>query len=218
MTPRGNRLVNRRSIALQRRVNRAERLTLRAIHVFFHLFFLMSFDKLSPGRDVPNDINVVIEIPMHGEPIKYEVDKASGAIFVDRFMSTAMHYPCNYGYIPRTLSGDGDPADVLVITPIPLMAGVVVRCRPIGMLKMQDEAGNDEKLLAVPIDKLTSIYRNVQSPRDLPPLEIDRITHFFEHYKDLEAGKFVKVLGWTEAADARAEIIAAMARFDAAAK
>lgn len=216
MTPRGNRLVNGGSIARQRRLNPTESLTLRAIHVSLNYFFLMSFDKLSPGRDVPNDINVVIEIPMHGEPIKYEVDKASGAIFVDRFMSTAMHYPCNYGYIPRTLSGDGDPADVLVMTPIPLMAGVVVRCRPIGMLKMQDEAGSDEKLLAVPIDKLTSIYRNVQSPRDLPPLEIDRITHFFEHYKDLEAGKFVKVLGWTEAADARAEIVAAMARFDAA--
>jgi len=175
----------------------------------------MAFDNLSPGRDVPNDINVVIEIPMNGEPIKYEVDKATGAIFVDRFMSTAMHYPCNYGYIPKTLSGDGDPADVLVLSPVPLMPGVVVRCRPIGMLKMQDEAGSDEKLLAVPVDKLTSIYRNVQSPRDLPPIEVDRITHFFEHYKDLEPGKFVKVLGWTEAADARAEIVAAMERFNA---
>ena len=174
----------------------------------------MAFDKLSSGRDVPNDLNVVIEIPMNGEPIKYEVDKASGAIFVDRFMSTAMHYPCNYGYIPNTLSGDGDPADVLVLSPVPLMPGVVVRCRPIGMLKMQDEAGNDEKILAVPVDKLTSIYRNVQSPRDLQPIEIDRITHFFEHYKDLEPGKFVKVQGWTEAADARAEILAAMKRFD----
>ncbi len=178
----------------------------------------MSFDKLASGRDVPNDINVVIEIPMHGEPIKYEVDKASGAIFVDRFMSTAMHYPCNYGYIPKTLSGDGDPADVLVLTPIPLMAGVVVRCRPIGMLKMQDEAGSDEKLLAVPVDKLTSIYRNVQSPRDLPPLEIDRITHFFEHYKDLEPGKFVKVMGWTEADEAKREILEAQKRYEAAMK
>jgi inorganic pyrophosphatase len=193
---------------------RRNALKYRASQDFLPIDFSMSFDKLAAGRDVPNDINVVIEIPMHGEPIKYEVDKASGAIFVDRFMSTAMHYPCNYGYIPRTLSGDGDPADVLVMTPIPLMAGVVVRCRPIGMLKMTDEAGSDEKLLAVPIDKLTSIYRNVQSPRDLPPIEIDRITHFFEHYKDLEPGKFVKVLGWTEAADARAEILAAMKRFD----
>ncbi|MCZ2134877.1 MAG: inorganic diphosphatase [Burkholderiales bacterium] len=175
----------------------------------------MSFDKLSAGRDVPNDINVVIEIPMNGEPIKYEVDKESGAIFVDRFMSAAMHYPCNYGYIPKTLSGDGDPADVLVLSPVSLMPGVVVRCRPIGMLKMQDEAGSDEKLLAVPVDKLTSIYRNVQSPRDLPPLEIDRITHFFEHYKDLESGKFVRITGWAEAAEARAEILTAVARYDA---
>ncbi len=183
--------------------------------VHFRYFFCMSFDKLSAGRDVPNDINVVIEIPMNGEPIKYEVDKESGAIFVDRFMSAAMHYPCNYGYIPKTLSGDGDPADVLVLSPVSLMPGVVVRCRPIGMLKMQDEAGSDEKLLAVPVDKLTSIYRNVQSPRDLPPLEIDRITHFFEHYKDLESGKFVRITGWAEAAEARAEILTAVARYEA---
>lgn len=175
----------------------------------------MSLDRVPAGADVPNDCNVVIEIPMHGEPIKYEVDKESGAIFVDRFMSAAMHYPCNYGYIPKTLSGDGDPADVLVLSPVSLMPGVVVRCRPIGMLKMQDEAGSDEKLLAVPVDKLTSIYRNVQSPRDLPPLEIDRITHFFEHYKDLESGKFVRITGWAEAAEARAEILTAVARYDA---
>ncbi|MFN3629089.1 MAG: inorganic diphosphatase [Casimicrobiaceae bacterium] len=174
----------------------------------------MSFSNLTPGKDVPNDVNVVIEIPMNGEPIKYEVDKKSGAIFVDRFMSTAMHYPCNYGYIPATLSGDGDPVDVLVLSPVPLIPGVVVRCRPIGMLRMQDEAGSDEKILAVPVDKLTSIYRNVQSPRDLPPVEIDRITHFFEHYKDLEPGKFVKVIGWAEAADARAEILSAVERYN----
>ena len=174
----------------------------------------MSFSNLTPGKDVPNDVNVVIEIPMNGEPIKYEVDKQSGAIFVDRFMSTAMHYPCNYGYIPATLSGDGDPVDVLVLSPVPLIPGVVVRCRPIGMLRMQDEAGNDEKILAVPVDKLTSIYRNVQSPRDLPPVEIDRITHFFEHYKDLEPGKFVKVTGWAEAADARSEIVNSVERYN----
>ena len=131
----------------------------------------MNLDRVTSGRDVPNDVNVIIEIPMNAEPIKYEVDKETGALFVDRFMSTAMHYPCNYGYIPHTLSGDGDPVDVLVISPFALISGVVVRCRPIGMLKMQDEAGNDEKILAVPVDKLTSIYRNVQSPRDLPPLE-----------------------------------------------
>ncbi len=174
----------------------------------------MSFSNLTPGKDVPNDVNVVIEIPMNGEPIKYEVDKQSGAIFVDRFMSTAMHYPCNYGYIPATLSGDGDPVDVLVLSPVPLIPGVVVRCRPIGMLRMQDEAGSDEKILAVPVDKLTSIYRNVQSPRDLPPVEIDRITHFFEHYKDLEPGKFVKVTGWAEAADARSEIVNSVERYN----
>ena len=111
----------------------------------------MSLDRVPAGRDLPHDCNVVIEIPMRADPIKYEVDKETGAVFVDRFMSTAMHYPCNYGYIPKTLSGDGDPADVLVLSPVPLMPGVVVRCRPIGMLKMQDEAGSDEKLLAVPV-------------------------------------------------------------------
>ena len=119
----------------------------------------MSFDLVPSGADVPNDCNVIIEIPMHGEPIKYEVDKESGAVFVDRFMSTSMHYPCNYGYIPQTLSDDGDPCDVLVLSPVPLITGVVVRCRPIGMLKMDDEAGGDAKILAVPMDKLSSLYR-----------------------------------------------------------
>src|SRR5690349_21862798 len=122
----------------------------------------MSLDRVPAGADVPNDCNVVIEIPMHGEPIKYEVDKETGAVFVDRFMSTAMHYPCNYGYIPQTLSADGDPVDVLVITPFPLVPSVVVSCRPIGMLKMEDEAGGDAKLLAVPIDKILGIYRHWQ--------------------------------------------------------
>ena len=167
----------------------------------------MSFDKLSSGRDAPNDINVVIEIPMNGEPIKYEVDKESGAIFVDRFMSTAMHYPCNYGYIPKTLSQDGDPVDVLVVTPVPLISGVVVRCRPVGMLKMTDEAGGDSKLLAVPVDKLCNLYRSVGSPRDLPELTLAQIAHFFEHYKDLEPGKWVKVEGWVGPEEAKAEIM-----------
>ena len=125
----------------------------------------MSLDRVSSGRNLPDDFNVIIEIPTHGEPIKYEVDKETGAMFVDRFMSTAMHYPCNYGYIPHTLSEDGDPVDVLVITPVPLITGVVVRCRPIGMLKMTDEAGVDAKLLAVPVDKLCGLYKNVQKPR-----------------------------------------------------
>ena len=159
----------------------------------------MSLDRVPAGRDIPNDFNVIIEIPAHGEPIKYEVDKESGSMFVDRFMSTAMHYPCNYGYIPHTMSDDGDPVDVLVITPIPLITGVVVRCRPVGMLKMADEAGEDAKLLAVPVDKLTNLYRDIESPRDLPESMLNQISHFFEHYKDLEAGKWVKVQGWVGA-------------------
>lgn len=176
----------------------------------------MNLDRVDAGRDVPNDVNVVIEIPMNGDPIKYELDKATGALFIDRFMSTSMHYPCNYGYIPRTLSGDGDPVDVLVVTPYPLIPGVVVRCRPVGMLKMTDEAGADEKLLAVPIDKLTPIYRNVQSSRDLPELTQSQITHFFEHYKDLEPGKWVKVQGWVGAEEAKKAILDGLKLFDAA--
>ena len=174
---------------------------------------IMSLDRVPSGRNVPDDINVIIEIPAHGEPIKYEVDKESGAMFVDRFMSTAMHYPCNYGYIPHTLSEDGDPVDVLVITPIPLITGVVVRCRPVGMLKMTDEAGVDAKLIAVPVEKLCGLYKDVQKPEDLQPLLLAQISHFFEHYKDLEKGKWVKVEGWLGADDARAEILAGVERF-----
>ena len=173
----------------------------------------MSLNKVSSGRNLPDDFNVIIEIPSHGEPIKYEVDKESGAMFVDRFMSTAMHYPCNYGYIPHTLSEDGDPVDVLVITPIPLITGVVVRCRPIGMLKMTDEAGVDGKLLAVPVDKLCGLYRGVSRPEDLQALLLAQISHFFEHYKDLEEGKWVKVEGWVGVDDARAEILAGVERY-----
>jgi Inorganic pyrophosphatase len=135
----------------------------------------MNLDRVRAGNDVPNDCNVIIEIPMHGDPIKYEVDKETGAVFVDRFMSTAMHYPCNYGYIPNTLSDDGDPSDVLVLSPVPLITGVVVRCRPIGMLKMDDEAGGDAKILAVPIDKLTGLYRAIHSPDDLPEISTRQI-------------------------------------------
>ena len=173
----------------------------------------MSFDLVPAGKDVPNDCNVIIEIPMRADPIKYEVDKETGAVFVDRFMSTAMHYPTNYGYIPRTLSDDGDPCDVLVLSPVPLITGVVVRCRPIGMLKLDDEAGGDAKILAVPIDKLSSLYRNVQSPRDLPEITTRQIAHFFEHYKDLEPGKWVRVGIWVDAAEAKQEIIDGVARF-----
>ena len=128
----------------------------------------MNLDRVGPGKSVPDEFNVIIEIPMNADPIKYEVDKETGAMFVDRFMSTAMHYPCNYGYVPHTLSGDGDPVDVLVLSPVPLITGVVVRCRPIGMLKMEDDAGDDTKLLAVPVDKLTPLYRAIQTTRDLP--------------------------------------------------
>lgn len=166
----------------------------------------MGLNLVDSGRDLANDFNVIIEIPMHADPIKYEVDKATGALFVDRFVSTAMHYPCNYGYVPQTLADDGDPVDVLVIAPFALMPGVVVRVRPIGLLKMTDEAGGDTKLLAVPIDKLTPLYRHIQTARDLPELTLSQITHFFQHYKDLEPGKWVKVEGWGSPEEAKAEV------------
>ena len=176
----------------------------------------MNLDRVTAGKDVPNDCNVIIEIPMHGDAIKYEVDKETGAIFVDRFMSTSMHYPCNYGYVPRTLSDDGDPSDVLVLSPVPLITGVVVRVRPIGMLKMEDEAGGDAKILAVPIDKLSGLYRSIQSPRDLPEITTRQIAHFFEHYKDLEPGKWVRISSWTDAEEAKREILDSVARYNAA--
>ena len=167
----------------------------------------MALDKVPSGMSLPNDFNVIIEIPMHSDPVKYEVDKASGAVFVDRFMSTSMHYPCNYGYIPHTIAGDGDPVDVLVVTQYALPQGVVDRCRPIGMLAMTDEAGDDAKLLAVPVDKLTPIYRSVQTHADMPMLMLDQIAHFFEHYKDLEPGKYVKIIGWRGPEEAKKEIL-----------
>jgi inorganic pyrophosphatase len=178
----------------------------------------MNLDRVTSGHDLPDDFNVIVEIPMNADPIKYEVDKETGAMFVDRFMSTAMHYPCNYGYIPHTLSGDGDPVDVLVLSPVPLLTGVVVRCRPIGMLSMEDEAGEDTKLLAVPIDKLTPLYTGVRAPSDLPQAALAQIAHFFEHYKDLEPGKWVKVLGWVGSEEARREILAGVARYQKAVK
>lgn len=173
----------------------------------------MSLNQVPAGRDLPNDFNVIIEIPMNGDPIKYEVDKDSGAIFVDRFMGTAMHYPCNYGYVPQTIAGDGDPVDVLVITPFPLIPGVVVRCRAIGILKMTDEAGQDAKVLAVPVDKILPIYSHWQKPEDINDLRLRQIQHFFEHYKDLEPGKWVKVDGWGGVEDAQAEIMAGVANY-----
>ncbi|QDX79894.1 inorganic pyrophosphatase [Denitratisoma sp. DHT3] len=174
----------------------------------------MGLDRVPSGKDLPNDFNVIIEISMHSDPIKYEVDKESGAIFVDRFMSTAMHYPCNYGYIPHTIAGDGDPVDVLVLSQFALPPGVVVRCRPVGLLKMIDEAGDDAKLLAVPVDKLTTMYRDITDPRDLPQMVLDQISHFFAHYKDLEPGKFVKVSGWAGAEEAKREILAGVACYN----
>ena len=178
----------------------------------------MSLDKVTPGRDVPNDINVIIEIPSHSDPVKYEVDKETGALFVDRFMSTAMFYPCNYGYIPHTLSEDGDPVDVLVVTPLPLISGSVIRCRPLGVLNMSDEAGVDAKLIAVPVDKLSVLYKECKSTDDLPPSLLAQISHFFEHYKDLENGKWVKVEGWAGVEEAKAEIVASVKRYNDAPK
>lgn len=175
----------------------------------------MSLDNVTAGKNVPESFNVIIEIPMNADPIKYEVDKETGAIFVDRFMSTAMHYPTNYGYVPKTISGDGDPVDVLVITPVPLIPGVVVPCRAIGILKMQDEAGEDGKVLAVPIDKVLSIYTQWQKPEDLNPMRLNTIQHFFEHYKDLEPGKWVKVIGWEGKDAAHKEIIDGIAAYEA---
>lgn len=173
----------------------------------------MSLNIVSPGADAPNTFNVIIEIPMNADPVKYEVDKETGAIFVDRFMSTSMHYPTNYGYVPQTISGDGDPVDVLVITPVPLIPGVVVPCRPIGILKMEDEAGEDGKVLAVPIDKILSIYTQWQKPEDLNPMRLKTISHFFAHYKDLEEGKWVTILGWEGPDAARKEIKDGMANY-----
>lgn len=173
----------------------------------------MNLDRVGSGTDIPNDFNVIIEIPMNADPIKYEVDKETGAMFVDRFMSTCMHYPCNYGYIPHTLSDDGDPVDVLVISPVPLITGVVVRCRPLGMLRMSDEAGEDAKLLAVPINKLCNLYEDIQSCEDLPQLVLSQIAHFFAHYKDLEEGKWVKIQGWDGVELAKSEIMAGIQRF-----
>ena len=176
----------------------------------------MSLDNVTPGSKVPEQFNVIIEIPMNADPVKYEVDKATGAIFVDRFMSTAMHYPTNSGYVPKTISGDGDPVDVLVITPVPLIPGVVVPCRPIGILKMVDEAGEDGKVLAVPTDKILSIYTQWQKPEDLNPLRLKTIAHFFEHYKDLEEGKWVKILGWEGPESAKKEILDGIANYQKA--
>ena len=178
----------------------------------------MGLHLVSAGRDVPNEINVVIEIPKDAEPVKYEVEKESGAIFVDRILSTPMRYPCNYGYVPGTLGGDGDPLDALVILPLSLIPGSVIRCIPVGMLKMTDEAGSDEKLLVVPAPKIFPGYAHITDLQGVSPHWLERIGHFFEHYKDLEKGKWVKLEGWVGAAEAKAEITDGIARYEAAAK
>lgn len=167
----------------------------------------MSIKEVTVGSDVPNDINVVIEIPMNDEPIKYEVDKDSGMIMVDRILNTAMHYPCNYGYVPHTLCGDGDPIDVLVLMPYALLPGSVIKCRPIGVLNMTDESGEDAKVIAVPVDKISKLYQNVKDINDVNPETLNAIAHFFEHYKDLEKGKWVKISGWEGVDAAKREIV-----------
>ena len=169
--------------------------------------------KLIPtGRDPPKDVNAVIEIPLGGVPVKYEFDKNSGALFVDRFLHTAMFYPGNYGFIPHTLSDDGDPCDVLVISQVPVVPGAVIRCRPVGALLMEDEAGNDEKILAVPVDDLHPFYMGIASYKDLPNVMCEQIAHFFQHYKDLEKGKWVEVVKWLDADGAGQLILDGMKR------
>jgi len=173
----------------------------------------MSLNNVTPGKKIPEHFNVIIEIAMNADPVKYEVDKESGAIFVDRFLGTAMHYPCNYGYVPQTISDDGDPVDVLVITPFPLIPGVVVSCRAIGIFLMDDEGGGDAKILAVPEDKILPLYSGLKKPEDLNPMILNQIKHFFEHYKDLEPGKWVKVKGWEGPEAAQQELLHGIERY-----
>jgi inorganic pyrophosphatase len=172
----------------------------------------MDIGKISIGRNPPHDINVIVEIPQGGAPVKYEIDKESGALFVDRFLHTAMFYPCNYGFVPHTKSEDGDPLDVLIAGPTAVVPGSVVRCRPVGVLLMEDEAGPDEKLIAVPVDKLHPFYTDVRSYADLPAIMCEQIEHFFTHYKDLEPGKWVKVTRWAGPDEAETIIAEAIAR------
>ena len=167
----------------------------------------MNIEKISIGRNPPDEVNVIIEIPQGGNPIKYEIDKESGAMFVDRFLHTSMVYPANYGFIPHTLSGDGDPCDVLVIGQLPVISGAVIRSRPIGILWMEDQAGVDEKIIAVPVDDLHPFYSKVTSYKDLPEILCEQIAHFFEHYKDLEKGKWVKNLKWQGVDEAKQAIL-----------
>jgi inorganic pyrophosphatase len=173
----------------------------------------MSLSKVSEGTNLPAEFNVIVEIPMNSDPIKFEIDKESGALFVDRFMSTAMRYPCNYGYIPRTLAADGNPVDALVIAPFPLQPGVVLGCRAVGLLRMEDENGQDNKVLAVPVDKITRLYRHITDPKDFPESLLEQISHFFAHYKDLEQKKYVRVGAFESALAAVVEIMQSVATY-----
>jgi inorganic pyrophosphatase len=172
----------------------------------------MDVSKISIGHAPPHDINVIVEIPQGGSPVKYELDKVSGAMFVDRFLHTAMFYPGNYGFVPHTLAQDGDPIDALIVGPFAVVPGAVVRCRPIGALMMEDEAGPDEEIIAVPVDKSAPFYIGVKSYHDLPPILCEQIAHFFQHYKDLEGGKWVNIVRWVGPDEAAALITAAVAR------
>jgi inorganic pyrophosphatase len=172
----------------------------------------MRIEAIAIGKNPPEDINVIIEVPIGGEPIKYEMDKEAGTLFVDRFLHTSMRYPGNYGFVPHTLSDDGDPIDVLVANTRPIVPGAVINVRPIGVLKMEDDGGGDEKIIAVPTPKLTKRYENVHNYMDLPTITREQIQHFFEHYKDLEPGKWVKMLGWGDADEARKLIVEAIER------
>ena len=178
----------------------------------------MNLAAISSGKNPPEEVNVVIEVPIGGEPIKYEMDKESGALMVDRFLYTAMRYPGNYGFIPHTLSDDGDPCDVIVANTRAIIPGAVMACRVVGALMMEDESGGDEKIIAVPTTKLTRRYENVKNYKDLPDITIEQIEHFFTHYKDLEPGKWVKITRWCDAEEAKGLVVQAMERAKAAKK
>lgn len=185
------------------------------INLLFIKGLTMSLTAIGYGDNAPEEFNVVVEIPMNSDPVKYEIDDSTGVVMVDRFMLAAMHYPCNYGYVPQTISQDGDPVDVLVLSPFPIQVGAVIKCRAVGVLNMEDEAGGDAKVLAVPVTKLYPPYRHINQPSDLPQEELDRIQHFFERYKDLEKGKWVKIEGWADADAAKAEITSSIERYKA---
>ena len=173
----------------------------------------MSLDNIPAGNNIPEDFNVIIEVPANGKPTKYEFDKDLGILVVDRFMPTAMHYPANYGYVPSTLADDGDPVDVLVLAPCDVQAGVLVAARPIGMLQMTDEKGEDSKILAVPVDSVCLEYSHIKSLQDISPVVLDQISHFFTHYKELEPNKWVKVREWVGKEEACKEVMESVARY-----